>query len=66
MKNKQAKENINHGKACPYIEIHPSKKQIADYKHHISDINIMKNKACLLFVTKHNELNTEMTEEKRV
>lgn len=26
MKNKQAKENINHSKACPYIEIHPFKE----------------------------------------
>jgi len=45
----------------------PSKKQIADYKQHINDINIIENKACLLFfVTKHDELNSEMTEEKRV
>lgn len=66
MKNKPKKISAT-ARHVPILKYTPSKKQTADYKQHTSDINITKNKACLLFfVTKHNELNTEMTEEKRV
>lgn len=44
----------------------PSKKQMADYKQHIRDINITNKARLLFFVIKRNKLNTEMREEKRV
>lgn len=62
MKNKPTKISTT-TRHVHILKYTPSKKQMADYKQHIRDINIT-NKACLLFfVTKRNKLNTERGKE---